>query len=186
MNKTINFHKKLEKKIPKNYYLHISHRKINYKDIHFKKIKIKQIDSLKPNGLWLSGTISESDSWINWVIKQEKMNWYDKFDKFYYYAVNVDIKSPKLLILDTQTKLIEFHQKYMSLKNKYSIYWSKLYKEGYYGVYFKLLKDLVKRINTFTDNNNTIRKMIWYNSLDCTCFCIWNNKLILDIMEINI
>lgn len=114
------------------------------------------------------------------------MNWYDKFDKFYYYAVNVDIKSPKLLKLDTETKLIEFHQKYKSLKNHYSINWYKLYKEGYYGVYFKLFKDLVKRIDTFSDNNNTIREMIWYNSLDCTCLCIWNNKLILDIMEINI
>lgn len=185
-NKTIKYFKKIEKQIPQGYFLHISTKKINYKDPNFKKLKIKQIDNLKPSGLWLSGGISESDSWINWVVIQEQMDWYEPPSKFYYYSVNIDFKSPKILILNTKDKLLDFHKKYKSSNNLYEIKWSKLDKEGYYGIYFKYFQDLVDKINTFADENKTIREMIWYVSLDCACICVWNNKLILDIKEITI
>lgn len=184
LKKSIQFFKNLEKKIPKGYYLHISNKKIDYKNPNFFNLKIKQIYHMKPIGLWLSGGISEKYSWINWVLVQEEMDWYEPPSKFFYYAVKVDMKSPKLLMLDTQDKIIQFHKDYKVGHEKYEMKWSKLEQEGYYGVYIKLFKDLIDRINTFTDEDETVRKLIWYVSLDCTCLCIWNNKLILDITEL--
>ena len=122
------------------------------------------------------------------------MNWYNEPTKFNYYAVKLDELSPKLLILNTKQKILNFHKKYITLyEEKYNMpNWKKIQTDGYYGIYFKIFEDLLKDIHnsynkqTKMTNKKLKRQMTWYLTLDCSCFCIWNNKLILDIKEIKV
>ena len=170
----LSFFTKLENKTPPKYLIHISKNKINYKNPSLFRQYIKQTVYMKPNGLWLSGNISDEKSWIHWVVSND---WYKNPSKLFYYAVKLK-KSTKLLNLNTREKIMSFHKKYY-LGNG-NINYPLLFSEGFQGIKFVYLKKLIDDIK----KNNKINDFMWYFSLDCSCICIFNNELIEDIMEL--
>jgi len=114
--------------------------------------------AIKPKGLWYG----INDGWSKWC-NSEMPHWIRK--KHYTVILKDNIK---LLVLNTESDIMEFHKKYVVKKKEIitCIDWEKVARE-YDGI----------EIRSYDRYNNVLRfdiEMLWYYGWDCSSGCIWN------------
>ena len=168
------FLKKLNKKIPKGYYVSILMKK---KDIPLTKKDLSekiwnQSHGWKPHGIWMSGKFEKNEqSWSDWCFENKLYDWIDPDKTTYYF---LDISLDNVLVLDSINKIKKFHKKYgIGAEKSDIIDWIEVSKK-YNGVCFYPYFKYFRKLDSYMEYS-------WYNMLDSASMCIWNGKNINDI-----
>lgn len=150
---------------------------IEMNTIHYSRKPLKQIYSvkpceqsiynLKPNGLWI--TFDTKHDWSSYVKKEFGDGSYSNFHRSLSYRNLLKI-SGDILVLDTDKKVVEFHNNFC--KNRFS--------EKKFPSNLVDWKEVSKKFDGFVVNpyNSNLflrhKNILWHRSLSCASGCIWN------------
>jgi len=147
------------------------------KKIYFNRI-YKNVQGLKPNGLWYSC----KDAWYKWIIGEDMKEWLPEYihQINIYRNIQISIGNKdinKLLVIDN-IKDFDIFNKIYGTKYKDGLSYHKNYSPYLYNINWKKVSDdyggieicpfLIKRKN-----------YSWYSTWDVASGCIWNMKSII-------